>query len=63
MRGETSESLRQRSEEKGCETVKSGGGRLDSMFPPHPREQCGPVQEDMGPWFCTASFKALLPVQ
>ena len=33
------------------------------MFPPHPRERCGPVQEDMGPWFFTASFKALLPVQ
>ena len=30
------------------------------MFPPHPRERCGPVQEDMGPWFFTASFKAPL---
>ena len=47
--------------EKGRETVKSGGGDWLVCFLPIQGSRV--AQEDMGPWFGTALFKALLPVR
>lgn len=47
--------------ERGCETVKSGIGDWLICF--LLIQGSGVAQEDVGPWFGTAPFKALLPVR